>query len=80
MTGWKKAVVATGAGLVISKLPEAVKKLPMGLYADGEVDVDAIISEARKHINGSLPIDIPMVGTITLTASDLDTLNNYIMR
>ena len=80
MNGWKKAVVATAAGLALRNFPETMRKLPLGLANDNEVDVEAIYNEARKHMDGSIPVDIPYIGTINFSPSDLDTLYNYIMR
>ena len=74
MDGWQKAVVATAAGLLVSRLPEAAKSLPLGLSSEDGIDVEAIYNEARKHIDAPIPIKIPYVGTVSLTRDDLDTL------
>lgn len=78
MSGWRRIIVATGAGIAISKLDTL--HLPLGLTQDGEIDVDAIYNEAKKHISGTMPIDLPMIGTVEISATDIDTMYNYIVK
>lgn len=79
MSGWQKIAVSTAAGLLINRLGPELEKLPMGLYENGQVDVDAIYQEARKHWNQAVPIAIPFIGTVTLTGENLDTMYNMIV-
>jgi hypothetical protein len=48
--------------------------------ADGNVDVDGLISSIRKEVEkkGAVEIDIPLVGKIKIIPSDLDVLRNDI--
>lgn len=49
---------------------------------DGMVDVDTILSDIRREIErqGSLQVDIPMIGKLTFHPDDVDVLHNEIMR
>lgn len=73
MSGWKKAVVATAAGVAMRRLPEYMQKLPEGLT------VDEILTEARKHLREPVVIDIPMIGSLSFGANDLDVVRSYIL-
>lgn len=78
MSGWQRMVVATGVGLLSSKLPEVAKSLPLGLANENEIDVDAIYNEARQHFNQPVEVKFPAIGTITFTVEDLDKLYRMI--
>ena len=78
ISGWQRIVVATGAGLLLSKLPDKLRSLPLGLVDADKVDVDAIYTEARKHLSSPVSVDIPGIGSISFGASDLDKLYSYL--
>jgi hypothetical protein len=70
---------------------EAIKKTLMNngfaktlciVDSDGMVDVDMILSDIRREIErqGSLQVDIPMIGKLTFRADDVDALHNEILR
>lgn len=50
--------------------------------SDGMVDVDMLLTDIRREIErqGSLQVDIPMIGKLTFHADDVDVLHNEIMR
>ena len=50
--------------------------------SDGMVDVDLLLADIRREIErqGSLQVDIPMIGKLTFHADDVDALHNEIMR
>jgi hypothetical protein len=50
--------------------------------SDGMVDVDVLLADIRREIErqGSLQVDIPMIGKLTFHADDVDVLHNEIMR
>ena len=79
MAGWQKIAVSTAAGLAISRMMPQIEALPLGLYKDGAVDVEAIYSEVRKHWSAPVPVQIPLIGTLTLTSANIDTLYSLIM-
>ena len=50
--------------------------------SDGMVDVDMILSDIRREIErqGSLQLDIPLIGKLTFHTDDVDVLHNEILR
>lgn len=50
--------------------------------SDGMVDVDMILADIRREIErqGSLQVDIPLIGKLTFHADDVDALHNEILR
>lgn len=50
--------------------------------SDGMVDVDTILEDIRREIDrqGSLQVNIPMIGKLTFHIGDVDVLRNEIMR
>ena len=79
MSGWQKIAVSTAAGLAINRLTPKLEALPLDLYKDGQVDVEAIYQEAVQHWSAPVPVSIPMIGTITLTKDNLDKLYSLII-
>lgn len=90
MAGWQKFVFATSAGIIMSKsdsLMQEIAKNPivsaLGIVSDnGEIDIDTIYREAQKQAQncGAFTVSIPLIGNITLSASDIDTAYRYIMQ
>ena len=86
--GWKKAVVAGGAGLIASNMPNLVKvygSLPvvaaLGVYdaTSGNVDVDKLYNAfVPKLGTDKIPLNIPKLGTIRLGQEELALLVRYI--
>lgn len=50
--------------------------------SDGMVDVDVLLADIRREIErqGSLQVDIPMIGKLTFHTADVDMLRDEIMR
>ena len=85
--GWKAWAVGGLAGIAVSRADVLIAKLtanPMvqalGLI-DGEmIDAEALIAELRKQAQRSAAtIDVPLIGPITFTATDVDSLYRHIM-
>lgn len=49
---------------------------------DGMVDIDRLCADVRRELErkGSMEVEIPMVGKIKFTASDVDVLRSHIVR
>lgn len=85
---WKAWVVGGLAGIAVSRADGLITQYannPMvkalGLIDGENIDVDAIIAELRKQAQrGSATVDIPMLGPITFTAADVDSLHRHIMQ
>ena len=50
--------------------------------SDGMVEVDQLLRDIRQEIErkGSLEVNIPMIGKLKFTATDVDVLKNEILR
>jgi hypothetical protein len=88
LPGWKKWVFGGGAVLMLSNQQvidmvfnnQMVKAL--GIITDsGMVDIDKVHTAIMPQIQktGAIDIDIPMIGTIKIGASDVDTLYRMIV-
>lgn len=87
-TGWQKAVVAGGAGLLAANFPNLVNMYaahPMvaalGVYdaQTGRINIDALYSAfVPKLGTEKIPITIPKIGTIKMGQPEIDTLMRYI--
>jgi hypothetical protein len=86
--GWKKAVVAGGAGLIASNMPNLVKVYgshpvvaALGVYdaASGNINIDALHKAFTTKLGTEkIPLNIPKLGTIRLGKDELDLLARYI--
>ena len=86
--GWKKAVVAGGAGLIASNMPNLVKVYgahpivaALGVYdpASGNINIDALHKALTAKLGTEkIPVTIPKLGTIRLGKDELDLLARYI--
>ena len=85
---WKAWVVGGLAGVAVSRGDAIITQYannPMvkalGLIDGENIDVDVIIAELRKQAQrGSATVDIPVLGPITFTQSDVDSLYKHIMQ
>lgn len=85
---WKAWVVGGAAGIAVSRADALISQYAsnplvkaLGLIDGENIDVDAIIAELRKQAQrGPAVIDIPMVGPVTFTAADVDSLHRHIMQ
>ena len=86
--GWQKAVVAGGAGLLASNLPNIVKKYAdhpivaaLGVYdpSSNAVNLDALYNAfVPKLGTDKIPLTIPKIGKIKFGRDEIDTLIQYI--
>ena len=87
-TGWQKAVVAGGAGLIAANFPNLAKTYganpviaALGVYDPNAnaLNVDALYSAfVPKLGTDKIPLTIPKIGTIKLGQPEIDTLMRYI--
>lgn len=83
-----KWIVGTAIGLATTKTTSVIDTLRnntlvtmLGIVDDnGNIDVDTLISSMRVSAEkyGKITVDVPLVGKLTFSASDVDTLRNYI--
>lgn len=92
LSGIQRIIVATGGGVIASKLPVLLANPAVGGIAgtlqligqDGEVDIDTIYTQLKKAVQqtGSVTVDIPIPFsaplTMTFRDADLDRLYQYI--
>lgn len=84
LKGWGVGIVAGLLGRKADQVFAALRNNPiaasLGLI-DGEmVDVEAVYSEAlRMAQRGSATVNVPMLGAITFTAADVESLYRYII-
>ena len=86
--GWKKAVVAGGAALVATNMPNLVKVYgghpiiaALGVYdpASGNVNIDSLYNAFVPKLGAEkIPLAIPKIGTIKMGQPEIDTLMRYI--
>lgn len=86
--GWQRAVVAGGAGLVASNLPNLVKVYgaspivaAMGLYDPNSatINIDALYNAVVPKLGAEkIPISIPKIGVIKIGKEEIDSLMRYI--
>lgn len=85
--GWQRWALGAAAGLAARRADavlEAVKSHPaaraLGIVdGDGNIDDDAVFEElARQAEQSPAVIAIPMLGDLTLTARDLESLRRHI--
>lgn len=89
INGWQKWIVATGISLMLDKSTnifnslksnELVKMLEL-IDDDDRIDVDSIYKELKKQAEkGAITIDLPMLGAVTFTSTDVDRLYSLIQR
>lgn len=84
LKGWGVGIVAGLLGRKADQVFTALRNNPiaasLGLI-DGEmVDVEAVYSEAlRMAQRGSATVNVPMLGAITFTTADVESLYRYII-
>ena len=87
--GWKKWVIGSGIGMVLSnssnmfnkiKDNEFVKMLNLVDEYDN-INVDEIYKELKKQAQkSSINVELPMVGSFILNEQDVDKLYNFITK
>ena len=84
---WKAWVIGGAAGLVAARADRLFGELagnPMvtalGLIDGENVDIDAIYAELLKQAKrGSMTLDVPLVGPVTFSVGDVESLYRHIM-
>lgn len=86
--GWQKAVVAGGAGLLASNLPNLVKVYgahpfvaALGVYdaEAGTINIDALYNAFVPKLGAEkIPLSIPKIGTIKMGREEFEALARYI--
>ena len=85
---WRKWVVGAGASMALSRSTDIfnqIKEHPvikaMHIIDDNDlIDIDKLHTEfAKQAQRGAVTFDIPLMGALTLNASDVDRLYSYIM-
>lgn len=85
--GWQKWVLGAAASRVLLRSGEIFNTLKnnpvvaaMGVIDEqDQIDIDAIYREfAAQAQRGAVTFDVPLVGALTLTATDVDKLYSYI--
>lgn len=90
LSGWDKVVVAGGAGLLTSRLPNVLNGLSensvfsaLAVYdkENAAVDVDALYTAITPYLGTErLPLKIPFIGvTLKIGKPELELLHKYIM-
>lgn len=84
-----KWIVGTGIGLASNKVANVIEVLKenavvrmLGIIDDsGCIDVDALTASMKASADkyGKLTVEVPLVGRMSFTASDIDTLRNHIL-
>ena len=85
-----KWLMGTGLGIATTKVNDIVEMLnnnaiakTMGIVDDeGMFDIDLIADNLKKSANryGKMSIQIPLIGKLTFSEADVDSLRNYIER
>jgi hypothetical protein len=89
INGWQRWIIATGISLMLEKSSnifnslksnELVKMLEL-IDDDDRIDVDTIYRELKKQAErGAITLDLPMLGAVTFTSTDVDRLYSLIQR
>ena len=87
--GWKKWLVGSGIGMILSNADNVVEQLKNNEFVKllniidehSNVNVDAMYKELKRQAQkGSVNIELPMVGSFLLNEHDVDKLYNFITR
>lgn len=84
-----KWVFGTVVNLASKKMDEVIANLMSNTIVnmlgivddDGNIDVDSLIESMKMSANkyGSISFDVPLVGKMTFTSTDIDALRKYIV-
>ena len=89
VSGWKKWIVGSGIGMILSNADNVVEQLKNNEFVKllniidehSNVNVDAMYKELKRQAQkGSVNIELPMVGSFLLNEHDVDKLYNFITR
>ena len=84
-----KWVVGTAIGMMSNKAEMFVDNLKSNAIVqmlgivdeDGMIDADALISSMKSSADkyGKISVDVPLIGRLSFSSSDVDSLRNYIV-
>lgn len=89
LNGWGKWIGGAGAGVMLHKADHILHSLKENsivqmlelIDENDNVDVELMYQELRKQAEkGSINIEIPLLGVLTLDHNDVDKLYEYIKR
>lgn len=79
--GFKGVAFAAFMSLLLDRLSYAIEQYRdkpiiamLDIIEEDMVDIDGVYSNLRKRMTAPVQLDIPMIGTITITQTDLDRL------
>lgn len=83
---WRSWVVGSVAGIALSRADEMLTSLAanpivkaLGLIEGENIDVETIYEELRRQAQkGAATVELPMLGAITFSVADVDSLYRYI--
>lgn len=89
LTGWDRVIIAGGAALLASRLPDILAQYAekpvvaaLGVFEaeSGTVDIDALYAAAKPYMGAEpLPVKIPLLNiTIKMGKREIDNLYSYI--
>ena len=85
---WRKWVVGVGVSMALSRSTEIFNQIKdhpavkaMGVIDDNDmIDIDKLHAEfAKQAQRGAITFDVPLMGALTLNATDVDKLYSYIV-
>jgi hypothetical protein len=87
IVGWKKWVVGSGVGIMLSNTTEIFNQLKNNDFVkllniidkDDKVDVEKIYKEMKKQAKKSaITFDVPMIGPVTFNEQDVEKMYELI--
>ena len=87
ISGWQRWIVGSAVGIALSNSTDLFNKLKQNEFVkmlgvidkDDKIDVNKIYRELKKQAKkSSVTFNAPMIGPITLTERDIDTLYEMI--
>ena len=87
--GWKRWVVGSGLGMMMSNTDTIYKELKNNEFVkllnlmdeQGNINVEALYKELKKQAQkSSINVELPMVGSFILNEQDVDKLYNFITK
>lgn len=88
MTGAQRWMVAVAVGVYVEKLPQMLQSWaqlpavkPLGIITPDGVDVETAYKYLKPAAQaGGASFDVPLLGTVTFTEADVDSLFRYLMQ
>lgn len=89
LTGWQKWAVGAGAALFLDNFNSAVERVKdneavklLGVFGENNaVDVEKLYRYLKREADKSpITVSVPMLGAVTLNASDVEKLYTCIMQ